>query len=40
MKRVIGETLTYSETLFKVKAIAQALLQRNASPERPIAIPQ
>src|SRR6185369_8239659 len=32
------ETLTYSETFIKVKAIAQALLQRNVSTDRPIAI--
>jgi feruloyl-CoA synthase len=32
------DTLTYSETLHKVRCIAQALLQRNVSTERPIAI--
>ena len=32
------DTLTYSETFSKVKAISQALLQRNVSSERPIAI--
>ncbi|HEY5369512.1 MAG TPA: AMP-binding protein [Hanamia sp.] len=32
------DTLTYSEALIKVKNIAQALLQKNVSPERPIAI--
>ena len=31
-------TLTYAQTLAAVRAIAQALLQRNLSPERPIAI--
>src|SRR4030095_7203987 len=32
------ETLTYSETFSRVKAISQALLQRNVSSDRPIAI--
>ena len=31
-------TLTYAQTLAKVKSIAQALLQKNVSAERPIAI--
>lgn len=31
-------TLTYSETLIKVKSIAQALLQRNVSAEYPVAV--
>jgi len=32
------DTLTYSETFSKVKAISQALLHRNVSSDRPIAI--
>ena len=32
------DVLTYSETLSKVESIAQSLLQRNVSTERPIAI--
>jgi len=31
-------TLTYAQALQQVRAIAQALLQRNVSPERPVAI--